>query len=61
MRTAFRAVMVKMALLGHDRNSLVDCSSVIPSRAADRATPVLPNGKVAGDIEDSVSIPPSWR
>ena len=47
--------MAKLAALGNDRSSLIDCSSVIPNPAADDTEPTLPGGKVAGDIEGSVS------
>lgn len=56
MRSAFRGAMVKLASLGNDRNSLVDCSSVIPTPSCDHANPTLPGGKVAGDVEGSVRI-----
>jgi cytochrome c peroxidase len=56
MRTAFRTAMAKLAALGNDRSSLVDCSSVIPNPADDGTEPTLPGGKVADDIEGSVSL-----
>jgi hypothetical protein len=48
--------MAKLAALGNDRSSLVDCSSVIPNPADDDTEPTLPGGKVADDIEGSVSL-----
>ena len=57
MRTAFRTAMAKLAVLGNDRSTLIDCSSVIPNPADDDTEPTLPGGKVADDIEGSVSLP----
>ncbi|TEB09025.1 peroxidase [Coprinellus micaceus] len=58
MRTAFRTAMAKLAALGNDRSSLVDCSSVIPNPADDDTEPTLPGGKVADDIEGSCAATP---
>lgn len=34
MMNEFRAAMSKMAIIGHDRSQLIDCSEVIPGRLA---------------------------
>ena len=51
----FERVMVKLATLGHNPNSLVDCSDVIPVPAAVRLpVPTLPAGKSLADVQAAV-------
>lgn len=35
MRNAFAAAMVKMSILGHNKEDLIDCSEVIPGQSVD--------------------------
>ncbi|KAF5354502.1 hypothetical protein D9758_012405 [Tetrapyrgos nigripes] len=58
MANAFRAAMSKMAILGQNRNKLVDCSDVIPVPAANTKQPTLPAGKTMADIEGSCKATP---
>ncbi|KAJ7122103.1 manganese peroxidase 1 [Mycena epipterygia] len=52
MTQRFGTAMAKMALLGHDANSLQDCSVVIPPPTLPApATVKLPFGKTPGDLE----------
>ncbi|KAJ8095912.1 hypothetical protein PM082_015133 [Marasmius tenuissimus] len=53
MRQRFRAVMSKMAILGHNRDDLVDCSEVIPEVREVKKKPFLPAGKTMDHIEAS--------
>ncbi|KAL0064112.1 hypothetical protein AAF712_008972 [Marasmius tenuissimus] len=53
MRQRFRAVMSKLAVLGHDRDGLVDCSEVIPEVREVKKKPFLPAGKTMDHIEAS--------
>lgn len=58
MVSAFEAVMAKLATLGQDPTTLVDCSDVIPSPAAvTLPSPTLPAGKSLADVEAAVCIP----
>ncbi|KAJ3789588.1 manganese dependent peroxidase [Lentinula aff. detonsa] len=59
-QTAFRAAMQKMAIIGHDRNSLVDCSDVIPVPEPLPATarPHLLPDTIQGDIEQACATAP---
>jgi len=41
MTTSFRAAMSKLAVLGHDRNSLIDCSEVVPVPPPAVKTPAM--------------------
>ncbi|KAJ7112496.1 manganese peroxidase 1 [Mycena epipterygia] len=52
MTQRFGTAMAKMALLGHDANSLQDCSVVIPPPTLPApAAAKLPVGKTPGDLE----------
>ena len=56
MVSKFEAVMAKMAILGHDARSLVDCSEVIPVPSVSKSSAAkLPAGKTLADIEAAVS------
>lgn len=51
----FKRAMEKLAVIGQDANSLVDCSEVIPEpEAFEVPLPHLPAGKSLEDIEASV-------
>lgn len=59
MVSKFEKVMAKMAILGHSRKSLVDCSEVIPvPKPALSNVGVLPAGKTLKDIEHSCKATP---
>lgn len=50
----FEAVMAKLAVLGHDPRTLIDCSDVIPQpKPAKSNVAILPAGKHRSDIEGS--------
>ncbi|KAF8904621.1 manganese peroxidase 3 [Mucidula mucida] len=54
MMNNFKKAMAKMAILGHDRKDLIDCSEVIPVPARfSLPRPHLPAGRTIGDIESS--------
>ncbi|KAJ6516915.1 heme peroxidase [Mycena vitilis] len=55
MQAKFKAAMAKMAIIGHDRSSLVDCSDVIPVPKPVVGTPHLPAGKTMNVIEQACS------
>lgn len=59
MVTQFEAAMAKMALLGQDASTLVDCSDVIPTpQAAAASVATLPAGKTMDDVETSCAETP---
>lgn len=59
MVSRFESAMAKMAVLGHNPRSLVDCSEVIPvPKAAKSNVAVLPAGKTLKDIEQSCKSTP---
>ncbi|KAL1948500.1 hypothetical protein VTO73DRAFT_12575 [Trametes versicolor] len=59
MVTQFEAAMAKMALLGQDASTLVDCSDVIPTpQAAAASVATLPAGKTMDDVEASCAETP---
>ncbi|KAJ7054179.1 putative versatile peroxidase [Mycena amicta] len=58
MQTEFRAAMSKMAIIGHNRANMVDCSDVIPVPKAVVGKPHLPAGKTMADIEQACSSAP---
>ncbi|KAL0064114.1 fungal class II heme-containing peroxidase [Marasmius tenuissimus] len=45
--------MSKMAVLGHNRDDLVDCSEVIPKVREVKKKPFLPAGKTMDNIQAS--------
>jgi hypothetical protein len=47
--------MSKMAVIGHNRANMVDCSDVIPVPPPLVGKPHLPAGKKMADIEQAVS------
>jgi cytochrome c peroxidase len=53
MASSFRAAMQKMAILGHSRASLIDCSDVIPVPPKINNTPHFPAGKTRKDVEQA--------
>lgn len=57
MVSKFEAAMAKLAVLGHDPHTLVDCSEVIPvpSRAKAQVA-TFPAGKSRKDVQPAVSV-----
>ncbi|KAF8881785.1 hypothetical protein BD779DRAFT_996833 [Infundibulicybe gibba] len=51
MQSAFKAVMLKLSLLGQNPNNMIDCSDVIPVPPVLTTTPHLPAGKTQQDIQ----------
>jgi cytochrome c peroxidase len=58
LQAKFRAAMAKLAILGHNRANMVDCSDVIPVPKPVVGKPHLPAGKTMNDIEQAVSLVP---
>jgi cytochrome c peroxidase len=58
MASSFRAAMQKMAILGHSRSSLIDCSDVIPVPPAINNKPHLPAGQSRTNIEQACATSP---
>ncbi|KAK7014465.1 hypothetical protein VNI00_019343 [Paramarasmius palmivorus] len=58
MQTRFRNVMAKLAVTGHNRDDLVDCSEVIPVPKSLSKKAFLPAGKSLNDIEAACSATP---
>ena len=55
MMSRFKVAMAKLAVLGHDTRTLVDCSEVIPQPAtAKTTTALLPAGKTLADVQGAV-------
>ncbi|KAF5335228.1 hypothetical protein D9758_014767 [Tetrapyrgos nigripes] len=53
MQSSFQAAMLKLSVLGHNVNNLIDCSEVIPVPRPVVGTPHLPAGQVQSDIEQA--------
>ncbi|KAI0672332.1 manganese-repressed peroxidase [Trametes maxima] len=59
MVSKFEAVMAKLAVLGQDSSTLIDCSDVIPKpKAAASNVAKLPAGKTLADIDASCAETP---
>ncbi|KAJ7916810.1 putative versatile peroxidase [Mycena leptocephala] len=58
LQAKFRAAMSKMAIIGHNRANMVDCSDVIPVPKPVVGTPHLPAGKTMADIEQACASSP---
>ena len=59
MVAKFEAVMAKLAVLGQDPSTLVDCSDIIPVPANTALPPpTLPAGKSLADVEVAVRVLP---
>ncbi|KAJ7168907.1 putative versatile peroxidase [Mycena filopes] len=58
MAAAFQLAMSKMAIIGHQRSSLIDCSDVIPIPKPLVGKPHLPAGKTMADIEQACPLFP---
>ncbi|KAK7025514.1 hypothetical protein VNI00_015948 [Paramarasmius palmivorus] len=58
MQTRFRNVMAKLAVTGHNRDDLVDCSEVIPVPKSLSKKAFLPAGKSLNDIEAACPATP---
>jgi hypothetical protein len=62
LQSAFKAAMAKLAILGHDRRTLIDCSEVIPVPSKQLAQgPHLPAGFTMNDIEQACANKPFPR
>ncbi|KAJ7082420.1 manganese peroxidase [Mycena belliarum] len=58
MASSFKAAMAKLAVLGHDRAKLVDCSAAVPATVKTRVKPAsFPATKSAKDLELSCKKP----
>ncbi|PSR99454.1 hypothetical protein PHLCEN_2v4133 [Hermanssonia centrifuga] len=52
MAASFKSAMAKLAVLGHNRNSLIDCSDVVPvPKAAVKTPATFPATKTKADLE----------
>jgi len=52
MAASFKAAMAKLAVLGQDRNKLIDCSDVVPATVQAHVNPAtFPATKTAKDLE----------
>lgn len=51
LQTEFKAAMLKLSLLGHDRSSLIDCSEVVPTPVPLSDSAHLPAGKSMVDVQ----------
>ncbi|KAJ7182873.1 manganese peroxidase 3 [Mycena crocata] len=58
LQNEFRAAMAKMAIIGHSRADMIDCSDVIPVPPPLVGTPHLPAGKTMADIEQACASSP---
>ncbi|KAF7303599.1 Peroxidase [Mycena indigotica] len=58
MQTNFRAAMSKLAILGQDRSSLIDCSDVIPIPPPLVGHPHLPAGVSPSAVEQACATSP---
>ncbi|TFK27222.1 heme peroxidase [Coprinopsis marcescibilis] len=47
----FRAAVAKLSVLGFDRNTLDDCSDVVPNPRPQATNPHIPGGLTNGDLE----------
>ena len=57
MVAKFEKAMAKLAVLGHNPLSLVDCSEVIPAPKPFTGQATFPAGKSMADVEQAVSNP----
>ena len=55
LQSAFKAAMLKLSVLGHDINNMVDCSEVIPVPPPFTGHATLPAGISQSDVEQAVS------
>ena len=59
MVTKFEQAMMKLAVVGHNPNTLIDCSEGIPTPAAvTLPSPTLPAGKSLADIQAACAATP---
>lgn len=58
MRSAFAAAMVKMSILGHNKEDLIDCSEVIPNVKPNNAAPYFPGTLTINDVEAACDATP---
>ena len=56
MMDTFAAAMAKLAVLGQDVNSMVDCSDVIPVPKPNTKPATFPAGLSNADVEQAVSL-----
>jgi manganese peroxidase len=53
MSTEFGNAMVKLSLLGHNQNSLIDCSDVIPAAKPFKGQPFFPPTLTNKDVQQA--------
>ncbi|THH12864.1 hypothetical protein EW146_g7288 [Bondarzewia mesenterica] len=58
MATAFKAAMAKLAIVGHDRDELVDCSEVIPTPRPLTRKAHFPAGFSRADVQQACDSAP---
>ncbi|KAG6886285.1 hypothetical protein C0993_006695 [Termitomyces sp. T159_Od127] len=58
MQTEFADAMLKMSLLGQNKENMVDCSEVLPVPPKLKADPHLPAGEDMNDIEQACATSP---
>ncbi|KAH8112289.1 manganese peroxidase 1 precursor [Phellopilus nigrolimitatus] len=58
MRSAFAAAMLKLSIVDHSLDNLVDCSEVIPDVKPNTAAPYFPGTLTINDIEQACSSTP---
>ena len=56
MAAAFKAAMAKLAVIGHDPSTMIDCSEVIPVPNPFTGQAMFPAGITNADIEQAVSV-----
>lgn len=58
MQNAFKAAMLKLSVLGHDINNMVDCSEVIPEPPTFTGSATFPAGLSHNDVEQACATTP---
>lgn len=54
LQSAFKAAMLKLSVLGHDINDMVDCSELIPVPKPNTKVATFPAGLTLNDVEQAV-------
>ncbi|KAL7277389.1 class II peroxidase [Trametes coccinea BRFM310] len=58
LQSAFKAAFRKMTVLGHDVNSLIECSEVVPTPPAPASNAHFPAGLTHNDVEQACASTP---